>query len=153
MCASGLRGNQDSKRQQALDLIFSNHLTLFLKILPPLRQRAHGGFPSNRLEPLQTMDYTQAYAVAIPRPSLQHSFRLVCDLEPLLSLGSGAAEAGQHNWVSFSGGSFEGTFGKGEIMYVETHHLLSSSQPDTHPPVVPEDRVHLLLSLSLTLPS
>jgi hypothetical protein len=34
-------------------------------------------------------NYQQAFNLAIPKPSLEHSFRLCCDLEAVRSLGEG----------------------------------------------------------------
>ncbi|TNY21543.1 hypothetical protein DMC30DRAFT_196587 [Rhodotorula diobovata] len=76
--------------------------------------------------------YHAALSVPIPEPRLRHSFRLVCDLEAVRSLGEGLhGDGGQFNWINFTGGHFEGTFGSGEVVPggQDSQHLLPSSHP------------------------
>ncbi|GAA5894648.1 hypothetical protein JCM8208_006037 [Rhodotorula glutinis] len=76
--------------------------------------------------------FQHALSLPIPEPTLRHSFRLVCDLEAVRSLGEGLhGDGGQFNWINFTGGHFEGTFGCGEVVPggQDSQHLL----PSTHP--------------------
>lgn len=47
-------------------------------------------------------EYIEAFDQPIPVPTVaKHSFRLVCDLEPVRSLGGGLhADGGQFKWVA-----------------------------------------------------
>ncbi|GAA5961027.1 hypothetical protein JCM8115_002663 [Rhodotorula mucilaginosa] len=77
-------------------------------------------------------NYQQAFNLAIPKPSLEHSFRLCCDLEAVRSLGEGVhGDGGQFNWVNFTGGYFEGSWGHGEIVAggQDAQHLMPASHP------------------------
>ncbi|GAA6042903.1 hypothetical protein JCM8097_002762 [Rhodosporidiobolus ruineniae] len=76
--------------------------------------------------------YKDGFEIPIPRPSLSHSFRLACDLEAVRSVGEGLhADGGQFNWINFTGGYFEGSWGHGEIVAggQDAQHLLPSSHP------------------------
>ncbi|GAA5833677.1 hypothetical protein JCM11251_003202 [Rhodosporidiobolus azoricus] len=76
--------------------------------------------------------YTSVFDTPIPQPGLKHSFRLACDLEAVRSVGEGLhGDGGQFNWITFTGGYFEGTWGRGEIVAggQDAQHLL----PSTHP--------------------
>ncbi|BGP55864.1 hypothetical protein JCM8202v2_003471 [Rhodotorula sphaerocarpa] len=103
-------------------------------------------------------DYQDAFSLPIPVPTLKHSFRLCCDLEAVRNLGEGvhgdggqrvpfplndyfrnpaddehrlAVNARRFNWVNFTGGHFEGTWGHGEIVAggQDAQHLMPASHP------------------------
>ncbi|GAA6025181.1 hypothetical protein JCM8202_002289 [Rhodotorula sphaerocarpa] len=77
-------------------------------------------------------DYQDAFSLPIPVPTLKHSFRLCCDLEAVRNLGEGVhGDGGQFNWVNFTGGHFEGTWGHGEIVAggQDAQHLMPASHP------------------------
>ncbi|GAA5982975.1 hypothetical protein JCM11641_006903 [Rhodosporidiobolus odoratus] len=76
--------------------------------------------------------YQSAFSLPIPQPSLKHSFRLCCDLEAVRSVGEGlAGDGGQFNWINFTGGHFEGSWGSGEIVAggQDSQHLLPAHHP------------------------
>ncbi|BGP03795.1 Uncharacterized protein family UPF0311 [Rhodotorula toruloides] len=76
--------------------------------------------------------YKAALEIPIPVPRLTHSFRLVCDLEAVRSVGEGLhGDGGQFNWINFTGGHFEGSWGHGEIVAggQDAQHIM----PSTHP--------------------
>ncbi|KAI5480202.1 outer membrane protein, beta-barrel domain containing protein [Pseudohyphozyma bogoriensis] len=88
---------------------------------------------SVRALPDTPAEYVAALELPIPTPKLdRHSFRLVCDLEAVKSLGEGAAgDGGQFNWVGFTGGHFQGTWGSGEVVRggQDSQHILPASHP------------------------
>jgi hypothetical protein len=49
-----------------------------------------------------------------PIPGLIKDFHLECDLNPRLSVGFGPGGV-QNNWISFTGGTWEATWGAGTI--------------------------------------
>lgn len=53
-------------------------------------------------------------AFPLPVPSLTVDFRMIANLNPLISVGVGPF--GQRNWISFSGGYFAATWGSGIIV-------------------------------------
>lgn len=53
-------------------------------------------------------------AFPLPVASLKLDFRMIADLNPLISVGVGPF--GQRNWISFSGGYFAATWGSGIIV-------------------------------------
>ncbi|KAH7308484.1 hypothetical protein B0I35DRAFT_453766 [Stachybotrys elegans] len=53
-------------------------------------------------------------AFPLPVPELEIDFRIVVDLNPLISVGQGPF--GQRNWISFSGGAFAATWATGTIV-------------------------------------
>ncbi|GAA6017465.1 hypothetical protein JCM10207_008236 [Rhodosporidiobolus poonsookiae] len=76
--------------------------------------------------------YTAGLDISIPKPALQHSFRLCCDLEAVRSVGEGLwGDGGQFNWINFTGGYFEGSWGRGEVVPggQDSQHLLPASHP------------------------
>ncbi|GAA5867983.1 hypothetical protein JCM8547_000773 [Rhodosporidiobolus lusitaniae] len=76
--------------------------------------------------------YMDGLDIPIPQASLKQSFRLVCDLEAVRSVGEGLhGDGGQFNWINFTGGYFEGSWGRGEVVAggQDSQHLL----PSTHP--------------------
>ncbi|GAA5830550.1 hypothetical protein JCM3766R1_002759 [Sporobolomyces carnicolor] len=60
-------------------------------------------------------EYTDSFNLAIPRPRLEYSFRLACDLEAVRSLGEGLAGDGGH-WVTFTGGHVSSSFLSAKIV-------------------------------------
>ncbi|KAM0752704.1 hypothetical protein T439DRAFT_323319 [Meredithblackwellia eburnea MCA 4105] len=61
--------------------------------------------------------YVDAFKIPIPVPTLKHSFRLACDLEAVRSVGEGLyGDGSAMNWINFTGGHWEGTFGSGEVV-------------------------------------
>ncbi|KAK1831981.1 hypothetical protein QBC39DRAFT_349872 [Podospora conica] len=52
--------------------------------------------------------------VSIPAPTLTKDFHLECELNPKLSLGSGPGDT-LWNWISFTGGTWNATWGNGTI--------------------------------------
>ncbi|KAM0788295.1 hypothetical protein ACM66B_001439 [Microbotryomycetes sp. NB124-2] len=79
---------------------------------------------------LTPAEYKDALEIPIPRPSLKHSFRLCCDLEAVRAIGEGLhGDGGQFNWINFTGGHFEGTFGSGTIVPggQDSQHILPES--------------------------
>ncbi|BGP35683.1 hypothetical protein JCM10296v2_007535 [Rhodotorula toruloides] len=78
--------------------------------------------------------YKAALEIPIPVPRLTHSFRLVCDLEAVRSVGEGLhGDGGQFNWINFTGGHFEGSWGHGEIVAggQDAQHIMASSHPSS----------------------
>ncbi|BGP20489.1 hypothetical protein JCM10213_007646 [Rhodosporidiobolus nylandii] len=77
--------------------------------------------------------YQHAVSLPIPPPSVKtHSFRLVCDLEAVRQMGEGVhGDGSQRNWINFTGGYFEGTWGRGEIVPGGQDSQLVL--PSTHP--------------------
>ncbi|BGO95944.1 hypothetical protein NBRC10512_005472 [Rhodotorula toruloides] len=78
--------------------------------------------------------YKAALEIPIPIPRLTHSFRLVCDLEAVRSVGEGLhGDGGQFNWINFTGGHFEGSWGHGEIVAggQDAQHIMPSSHPSS----------------------
>ncbi|SCV74087.1 BQ2448_6519 [Microbotryum intermedium] len=77
--------------------------------------------------------HRDAMELRIPRPTVStHSFRLVCDLEPVRALGQGLhADGGQFNWINFTGGHFEASWGTGVVMPggQDSQHVLSPDHP------------------------
>ncbi|KAK4058285.1 hypothetical protein OIO90_000442 [Microbotryomycetes sp. JL221] len=75
-------------------------------------------------------EYKDALDIAIPTPTLKHSFRLCCDLEAVRSVGEGLHGDGGH-WINFTGGHFEGSFGSGTIIAggQDSQHILPASHP------------------------
>ena len=55
-----------------------------------------------------------ATALDLPVPTLTKDFRLECELNPKLSLGSGPGDT-LWNWISFTGGTWNATWGNGTI--------------------------------------
>lgn len=53
-------------------------------------------------------------ATGLPIPTLTKDFYLECDLNPKLSLGSGPGDT-LWNWISFTGGVWNATWGNGTI--------------------------------------
>ncbi|GAA5883726.1 hypothetical protein JCM16303_004793 [Sporobolomyces ruberrimus] len=82
------------------------------------------------MTPTVPAQYTEAFELSIPTPKLQHSFRLVCDLEAVRSLGEGLHGDGGH-WVSFTGGHVSSTFLTARILPggQDAQHLLSPLHP------------------------
>ncbi|KAJ8291476.1 UPF0311 protein [Rhodotorula toruloides] len=81
--------------------------------------------------------YKAALEIPIPVPRLTHSFRLVCDLEAVRSVGEGLhGDGGQFNWINFTGGHFTGSWGHGEIVCVAYSFLPSLFLPL---PLLPQD--------------
>jgi len=79
-------------------------------------------------------------ALSLPPPELSFDFRMSATLNPLVSVGS--TPSGQRNWISFSGGSWSGSFGSGTVMpggqdsqivhpngstEISTHYLLQTN--------------------------
>lgn len=59
--------------------------------------------------------YAHALSLPIPIPNInQQSFRMVVDLNPSVLIGTSLS--GTRNWISFTGGWFEGDFGEGVVM-------------------------------------
>ncbi|BGP43769.1 hypothetical protein JCM10450v2_007967 [Rhodotorula kratochvilovae] len=78
--------------------------------------------------------YTAALEIPIPQPGLKHAFRLCCDLEAVRSVGEGLhGDGGQFNWINFTGGHFEGTFGSGEVVAggQDAQHIMPASHPSS----------------------
>ncbi|EFQ27253.1 uncharacterized protein GLRG_01748 [Colletotrichum graminicola M1.001] len=87
-------------------------------------------------------------ALPLPVPSLALDFRMVVDLDPLVSVGVGPF--GQRNWISFSGGVFTARWGTGTVVpggqdsqlvvaeslstAVETTYLLKTDENDDDTP-------------------
>ncbi|BGP27918.1 outer membrane protein, beta-barrel domain containing protein [Rhodotorula toruloides] len=83
---------------------------------------------------LTPAQYTDALEIPIPVPRLTPSFRLVCDLEAVRSVGEGLhGDGGQFNWINFTGGHFEGTWGHGEIVAggQDAQHIMPRSHPSS----------------------
>lgn len=64
------------------------------------------------------MEFTQnpsltSSNIKIPAPSATHDLRITVDLNPKISVGPG--DWGQRNWISFSGGHWIATWGRGTI--------------------------------------
>lgn len=81
LCADslpGLRGNQHA-------LFTSNENYRRAMSSPSNAAEMHTAGASDRTP----ANYQQAFNLAIPKPSLEHSFRLCCDLEAVRSLGEG----------------------------------------------------------------
>ena len=55
-----------------------------------------------------------ARSLQLPTPSLELDFRMSVKLNPRVSLGLGIF--GERNWVSFTGGSWAGRWGKGVVI-------------------------------------
>ncbi|SCZ99156.1 BZ3500_MvSof-1268-A1-R1_Chr3-1g05844 [Microbotryum saponariae] len=75
--------------------------------------------------------HRDAMELRIPRPTVStHSFRLVCDLEPVRALGQGLHADGGH-WITFTGGHFEASWGIGVVMPggQDSQHVLSLDHP------------------------
>ncbi|KAK0747089.1 hypothetical protein B0T18DRAFT_327174 [Schizothecium vesticola] len=47
-------------------------------------------------------------------PNIERDFTMECDLHPSIPLGSGPGDT-KYNWISFSGGVWNATWGKGTI--------------------------------------
>ncbi|GAA5902202.1 DUF3237 domain-containing protein [Sporobolomyces salmoneus] len=75
-------------------------------------------------------EYKDSFALSIPEPSLKRSFRLVCDLEAVRSLGEGLNGDGGH-WVTFTGGYVSSSFLTAKIVRggQDAQKLLSPSHP------------------------
>lgn len=63
-----------------------------------------------------------ADAVNLPAPTLTKDFHLECDLNPKLSLGWGPGDT-LFNWISFTGGKWNATWGNGTIEVMRLPHL------------------------------
>ncbi|GAA5938163.1 DUF3237 domain-containing protein [Sporobolomyces koalae] len=77
-------------------------------------------------------EYQDAFDLSIPEPSLKKSFRLVCNLEAVRSLGEGLnGDGGQFNWVTFTGGYISSSFLTAKILPggQDAQHLLSATHP------------------------
>ncbi|GAA6006654.1 hypothetical protein JCM11491_003133 [Sporobolomyces phaffii] len=79
--------------------------------------------------------YAESLNLAIPTPALKKSFRLVCDVEAVRSLGEGLnGDGGQFNWVIFTGGYISSSFGLTARILPggqDAQHLLSPSHPSS----------------------
>ncbi|GAA5857543.1 hypothetical protein JCM5353_004926 [Sporobolomyces roseus] len=75
-------------------------------------------------------EYHTVFDLPIPKPRLEHSFRLACDLEPVRSLGEGVGGDGGH-WVGFTGGHVSSTLFTARILPggQDSQHLLPASHP------------------------
>jgi len=77
-----------------------------------------------------------ATEVKLPVPTLTKDFHLECDLNPRLSLGSGPGDT-LWNWISFTGGTWNATWGNGTIEVTRLlpnllHRTLTSPQLGGH---------------------
>ena len=57
---------------------------------------------------------TDAKELELPIPQLKFDFRIWVDLNPRIDLGQGPW--GQRNWISFKGGKWFATWGKGIVL-------------------------------------
>ena len=68
-------------------------------------------------------------AVQLPVPTLTKDFHLECDLNPKLSLGSGPGDT-VFNWISFTGGTWNATWGNGTIEVLRSSIMLLGYNAD-----------------------
>lgn len=59
--------------------------------------------------------------VKLPIPKLALDFRICVQLNPILSVGEGPW--GQRNWISFKGGQWSATWGRGTVEVASTLQL------------------------------
>lgn len=74
-----------------------------------------------------------ATEVKLPVPTLTKDFHLECELNPKLSLGSGPGDT-LWNWISFTGGTWNATWGNGTIEVSHLAQLPSVQDTDNPPP-------------------
>jgi len=68
----------------------------------------YGQEPTYSSEAPQFTNWTMAI------PNIERDFTMECDLHPSIPLGSGPGDT-KYNWISFSGGAWNATWGKGTI--------------------------------------
>ena len=67
-------------------------------------------------------------ALDLPVPTLTKDFHLECELNPKLSLGSGPGDT-LWNWISFTGGTWNATWGNGTIEVINSLNTITLEKP------------------------